>query len=154
RRLPQDLLEALQSLGVFRMFVPRSRGGLELDLPTGLGIIEQLARIDGAVGWTAMIGAGSHIFTALLPHETYDQLYRAGPDVMPAGSIEPAGTAEQIEGGWRVNGRWPFASGCVYADWLAGFCVMKKNGKTLADPVDPNAPSIRAAFMPARDWEI
>ena len=37
RRIPPDLVEALRSIGVFRMFVPRSHGGLELDLPTALG---------------------------------------------------------------------------------------------------------------------
>ena len=154
RRVPQDLLEALKSLGVFRIFIPYSRGGLELDLPRGLEIIEALATIDGSVGWTAMIGSGSHLFAPLLPHETYDQVYRAEADVMLAGSIQPVGTAEETEGGWRVSGRWPFASGCVHADWMAGFCVMRRGGETLPDPVNPKAPLIRAAFMPARDWEI
>src|SRR5258707_1524713 len=35
RRIPPDLAEALRSIGVFRMFVPQSHGGVELDLPTG-----------------------------------------------------------------------------------------------------------------------
>src|SRR4051794_39802217 len=57
RRIPVDLVEALRSIGVFRMFVPQSLGGLELDLPTGLEIVTALSRIDGSVGWTAMIGS-------------------------------------------------------------------------------------------------
>ena len=32
-------------------------------------------------------------------------------------------------GGWRVNGRWPFASGCQHADWMFGLCVMTEGGK-------------------------
>ncbi len=85
RRIPQDLVQALRSIGVFRLFVPRSHGGMELDLPTALGIIGALARIDGSVGWTAMIGNGGQLFTPLLPRETYDQAYRNGPDVLVAG---------------------------------------------------------------------
>jgi indole-3-acetate monooxygenase len=120
RRIPQDLVQALRSIGVFRLFVPRSHGGMELDLPTALGIIGALARIDGSVGWTAMTGNGGQLFTPLLPRETYDQAYRNGPDVLVAGVSQPAGTAEKTEGGWRVNGRWPFASGCLHATgWAA-----------------------------------
>src|SRR3954453_7119465 len=52
RRMPLDLVEALKAIGVFRIFVPRSHhGGLELDLPAALKIIEALGRIDGSVGW-------------------------------------------------------------------------------------------------------
>ena len=43
RRMPLDLVDALRSIGVFRMFVPRSHGGLALELPTGLDIIAALA---------------------------------------------------------------------------------------------------------------
>src|SRR5260221_11319844 len=51
RRIPLDLVETLRSIGVFRIFVPRSHDGLELDLPTALEIIGALGRIDGSVGW-------------------------------------------------------------------------------------------------------
>src|SRR3979490_3438018 len=109
RRIPVDLVEQLRSTGVFRLFVPRSHGGLELDLPTALEIIAALARIEGSVGCTAGIGSGVHGFAALLPRETYEQVYQNGPDVIIAGSAQPEGTAEAAAGGWRVNGRWPFA---------------------------------------------
>src|SRR5262245_52664813 len=67
RRVPDDVLDVLKAIGAFRLFVPRSHGGLALDLPSGLSIITALARIDGSVGWTAMIGNGGHLFAALLP---------------------------------------------------------------------------------------
>src|ERR1700761_5601440 len=59
RRIPPDLVETLKSIGVFRMFVPRSHGGMELDLASGLKIISTLSRIDASVGWTVGISAGS-----------------------------------------------------------------------------------------------
>ena len=49
RRMPLDLLEALRSIGIFRIFVPESHGGLELDMPTALEIFAALSRIDGSV---------------------------------------------------------------------------------------------------------
>ena len=152
RRIPPDLVDTLRSIGVFRLFVPRSHGGLELDLPTALEIIAALARIEGSVGWTVGIGSGCDVFAALLPRKTYEQVYQNGPDVIIAGSAQPAGTAEAAVGGWRVNGRWPFASGCQHADWMFGLCVMSERGKPLAD--EAGAPLVRGFFLPARDWQI
>jgi alkylation response protein AidB-like acyl-CoA dehydrogenase len=154
RRIPLDLVEALRSIGLFRMFVPRSHGGLELDLPAGVEIIGALSRIDGSVGWTAMIGSTSAIFGPLLPRETYEQVYQNGPVIL-AGSIQPAGTVEAVDGGWRVNGRWPFASGCQHADWMVGFCVMTEGGKPLPGPAgEAGPPLVRGFFLPAHHWQI
>jgi indole-3-acetate monooxygenase len=152
RRVPPDLVHKLKSIGIFRMFVPRSHGGLELDLPAGLEIITALSRLDGAVGWTAMIGCGSAIFATLLRRETYGHMYQSGPDLILGGSAQPAGKAERTTGGWRVNGRWPFASGSPHADWLIGFCTAAENGKPLVGP--HGQPTVRGFALPAADWEI
>lgn len=152
RRIPLDLIAALKSAGFFRMYAPRSHGGLELDLPTGLAITATLSRIDGSVGWTAMIGSGSTLFAPLLPRATYEQVYRNGPDAILAGSTAPMGKAEAVPGGWRVSGRWPFVSGCQHADWMAGFCVISEHGKPLADA--GGRPVVRAVLLPAQDWQI
>ena len=156
RRMPLDLVEALRSIGVFRMFVPQSHGGLELDLPAALEIIGALSRVDGSVGWTAMIGGGCAMFASLLPRNTYEEVYQNGPDVTIAGSAQvPTGTAEAVAGGWRVNGRWPFASGCQHADWMFGLCVVTEGGKPLPGPAGEGGPPLlRGVFLPARDWQI
>src|SRR5260221_3195337 len=149
RRIPLDLVEALRSIGLFRMFVPQSHGGLELDLPEGLEIIAALSRIEGSVGWIAMIASGGEIFAPLLPHETYDQVYQNGPDVIFAGSNQPAGSAEAIAGSWRVSGRWPFPSGGQHAHWVARFCGMHEKGNPLPRPL-PGAPVFRGSCPPRR----
>jgi alkylation response protein AidB-like acyl-CoA dehydrogenase len=155
RRVPLDLVEALKSIGVFRMFVPQSHGGLELDMPAALEIFAALCRIDGSVGWTAMIGGGCDIFASLLPRDTYEQVYQNGPDVIIAGSAQPVGRAETVPGGWRVSGRWPFASGCQHADWMFGFCVMTEGGKPLSGPAGEGGPPLlRGVFLPTRDWQV
>jgi indole-3-acetate monooxygenase len=155
RRIPPDLVEALRSIGVFRMFVPQSHGGLELDLPTALEVIEALGRLDGSLAWTAMIGAGSAIFVPYLPRETFDQVYQNGPDMIIGASAQPAGTAEVAPGGWRIKGRWPFVSGCQHADWILGFCVVTEGGKPVPGPAGKDGPPMLRGFMlPAREWQI
>jgi alkylation response protein AidB-like acyl-CoA dehydrogenase len=152
RRIPLDLVDTLKSIGVFRLFVPQRHGGLEVDLATGLEIIRALGRIDGSVGWAAMIGNGGALFAPSLPLETYERVYENGPNVVLAGSIQPAGTAERTAGGWRVNGRWPFASGCQHADWMAGFCIMTEGGKPRLG--EAGQPMIRGVMLPVREWQI
>jgi len=155
RRIPLDLVEALRSIGVFRMFVPQSHGGLELELPSALEVIGALGRLDGSLGWAAMIGAGSAIFVPYLPRETYDQVYQNGPDMIIAASAQPAGTAEEVLGGWRINGRWPFMSGCQHANWILGFCIVSEGGKPLPGPAGEDGPPMLRGFMlPTPDWQI
>jgi alkylation response protein AidB-like acyl-CoA dehydrogenase len=154
REVPVDLLDALRSIGVFRIFVPQSHGGLELALPEALEIIGALARIDGSIGWISMIGSGSALFASLLPKESYGEFYKDGPDVIIAGSAVPLGTAEQVDGGWLVNGRWPFASGCKHAGWILGLCIMTSGGKPLPGAAGEGSPLIRGFLSPANGWQI
>jgi alkylation response protein AidB-like acyl-CoA dehydrogenase len=155
RRMPPDMVEALRSIGIFRIFVPQSHGGLELDMPAALEVFGALSRIDGSVGWISMIGGTHGMFAPLLPRDTYERVYQDGPDVIIAGSAQPVGIAEAVAGGWRVNGRWPFASGCQHAEWMFGFCVMTEGGKPLPGPAGEGGPPlVRGVFLPARDWQI
>ncbi|WP_244645679.1 acyl-CoA dehydrogenase family protein [Bradyrhizobium campsiandrae] len=152
RCLPSDLVDRLRSIGIFRMFVPRSHGGLELDLPAGMEVMKALTRIDGSVGWITHVAGVGGLFAAAASPELYRRIYQNGPDVAICGSSQPAGTAERVSGGYRVKGRWPFASSCMHADWIGGFCIVTENGKPVAGP--HGKPQLRAVALPARDWEI
>ena len=120
RRIPVDVVDVLKGIGAFRLFVPRNHGGLELDLPSGLAIITALARLDGSVGWTAMIGNTAHLFASLLPRPTYEQLYANGPDVMVAGVSSPRGRPRRptAAGGSMDAGRSP-AGASMPTGWPA-----------------------------------
>lgn len=151
--IPPDLIDRLKSIGIFRLFVPRSHGGLELALPEGLEVIGALARLDGSIGWIAMVAGGGSLFSTWGTREIYERVYRNGPDVPLCGSAQPGGTAEPTSGGFRVSGRWPFASGCKHSEWIAGFCIMTDDkGKPVAGP--HGQPVIRGFALPAQNWEI
>src|SRR5215472_16482928 len=96
RRLPVDLLDQLIAAGCFRMLTPRSHGGLEVDLPLSMEILETIAAADGATGWTVMIGSESPMLLALLPRHRFDQIYAEGPDVIIGGGFAPRGQAAVI----------------------------------------------------------
>ncbi|MFY0537650.1 acyl-CoA dehydrogenase family protein [Nannocystis pusilla] len=132
RRVPTDLQAQLKAAGLLRMFVPRSHGGAELELRAGQEILEALARIDGSTAWTVMIGAESPQVLALLPRDRFDAIYAAGPDVVLAGGSSVQGEAHVVEGGYRVTGKWAFASGCEHCDWMIGNCVVMQDGQPRA----------------------
>ncbi|HEY1281946.1 MAG TPA: acyl-CoA dehydrogenase family protein, partial [Acidimicrobiales bacterium] len=128
RRLPSDLLDQLMAAGCFRLLVPARYGGIEADVPAAIEVFEALARADASVGWTVMIGAGSWCDLAGLPKATFDGLFARGPDVITAGVFNPTATITAVDGGYRVTGRWAFASGCEHAHWIFGNCIEAADG--------------------------
>jgi len=154
RRLPIDLLDQLKAAGLFRMFVPRSHGGHEIELIDGLAVIEELARIDGATAWTVMIGAQTPHLLAMLPASKFDRIYAAGPDVVAAGAMAPHGRARPDGGGYVVDGRWSFATGCQHSDWLYGNCVIADERGRSRGTAGDAPPTLRTMVFPARDGRI
>ena len=115
-RIPADILGMLKSAGIFRMTSPKTYGGMELDYPKVARVLQAIAKIDGSIGWVCTLANGGALFLPLLAREIVEKVYCNGPDLLCAGSSQPGGTAEQEADGWRVNGRWPLASGCQHAD--------------------------------------
>lgn len=144
RRLPPDLVAQLRSAGCFRMLVPRHLGGAELALADHMAVVRELARADGSVGWTVMIGSSAPVILGKLPAPVLADVYAGGPDVVVAGAFNPTGVATPVAGGFRVTGRWSFASGCQHADWFVAHCFVD----------DGRMPPVRMMVLPAADVEI
>jgi indole-3-acetate monooxygenase len=151
RRVPGDIVDTLRRIGLFRMLVPKSHGGLELSVPEAVPVIEALSAADSSVGWVAMIGATSQIFCSRLPRVTYDRVYADGADTVVIGVGTPAGRAEKVDGGYRITGRWPFASGCQNAQWIVGHCVVFEDGEHV---MSSHGPLTKFVILPAEHWRI
>jgi alkylation response protein AidB-like acyl-CoA dehydrogenase len=148
RRLPADLARELAEAGLFRMVVPETYGGFELHPALVLEAVETLARADGSTGWCVMIGALTAMCSAWLPEPAARTLY-GSPDVITGGVAAPLGRAELLEGGYRVTGRWAWASGSQNCRWLVGGAVVTKDGapRLLREGV----PEVRLFFFPIED---
>lgn len=57
RQLPAVLVQALQTAGMFRLFVPAKFGGYEVDPITFVKIIEEISAVDGSAGWVVSVCA-------------------------------------------------------------------------------------------------
>ena len=151
RCLPAPVVRGLLDAGVFRMLVPRSLGGDEIDPLMACRVVEEVASQDGAAGWCAMIGAGNGHFGGLLPAAGAREVF-ADRDVVLAGAFRPTGVAAAIDGGYRVTGRWPFASGIMHSSWLFGGCrVLDGDHPRLTAS---GAPVVKLMFLPRADGHV
>ena len=145
RRVPRDLLDQLLAAGCFKVMLPRSHGGVGADVASAMRILETLARADASTAWTVMIGSGAWFDLVGLPRATFDELFAEGPDVVIAGVFNPTGSITAVDGHYRVDGRWGFASGCQDASWLFGNCV---------ESVIDGTPQMRVALFAPDEVEI
>src|SRR3954470_6237454 len=151
RRLPPALAQEIAEAGLFRLCVPASLGGLEAHPATLVRAVEALARGDGAAGWCVAIAATSGLVGGYLPPAGAREIYGSAASVA-GGVFAPQGRAVAQDGGFRVSGRWPFASGCTHCDWLMGGCVVL-DGE--APRLLPNGmPDVRLLLAPASAFTI
>ncbi|MFP2930529.1 acyl-CoA dehydrogenase family protein, partial [Pyxidicoccus sp. 3LG] len=146
RRLPADLVAELAREGFFRMMIPKELGGLELHPAVSFQAIESLSKADGSTGWCVMIGAATAVISAWLPEPAARAVYGA-PDAITGGVAMPVGRAERVDGGYRVSGRWSWASGSQHCQWLMGGAVVTEGGKPRM--VRENLPETRMFIFPA-----
>ena len=119
RELPADVLAALHAARLFRLLLPRSVGGDELDLRTHAEVMEIVAGFDASTAWTMGQGAGCAMSAAYLRPDVARRLF--GPaDAVLAWGAGIQGRAVAVDGGYRVTGKWAFASGSRHATLLGG----------------------------------
>lgn len=155
RRLSNTVVEALHDSGLFRMCLPREFGGEETDPWTTVETIEAISYADGSTGWNFMIGSETNGLAAgSMPEAKAEEIFGGTPHprIVFCGAAGPPGTAEQVDGGWKVNGQWGFVSGCHQCDWFFGTTLVMKDGKPMM--MTETMPAIRMFLMPITDVEI
>ena len=120
RSCPPNWWEKFRSADVIYLFARRLRLAVaRCPLPTLVGAVERLAAADAAAAWCAMIQSTSPAFTgAYLDPAAAAEVFAAGGDTVLGGVYAPLGRAATAPGGYRVSGRWPFASGSGHCTWL------------------------------------
>jgi alkylation response protein AidB-like acyl-CoA dehydrogenase len=149
RYVPRDVVALLKRTGLYRSATPTRFGGEHLSPARFLDRIERISVVDGSTGWVASFGSAL-VYLAALPLDTQAELYRNGPDVAFAGGLFPVQAATPTGTGFRISGRWRFASGCMGADVLGV-------GLRGDDPADPRPRTALLAPDQAeivQDWDV
>jgi alkylation response protein AidB-like acyl-CoA dehydrogenase len=119
RELPPDVLKALYGARLFRLLLPRSVGGDEIDLETHAMALETIASADASTAWVMSQGSGCSMSAAFLSAEAAERWFGA-PNAVLAWGAGIQGKAVAVEGGYRVTGTWTFNSGSRHATLLGG----------------------------------
>jgi alkylation response protein AidB-like acyl-CoA dehydrogenase len=127
RQLSPAVYDAFRDSGLLRLAIPASYGGLEVDPVTAIGVFEALGAIDGSAAWVlnqqyAVSLLASWVSTGI------DEFF-ADPDAYWSGVFWPPGSAERVDGGYRISARVGFASGCTRADWFLAPAVVMADGE-------------------------
>ena len=118
RRIPDETLRDFVESGLLRASQPQAYGGLGLPYTALLEVAMELASGCASAGWCYSIWAGHNFFAGMYPKPGQDEYWQGSADVISVTSFNPVGaTAVPEKDGYRVSGRWDFASGSDHATW-------------------------------------
>jgi 3-hydroxy-9,10-secoandrosta-1,3,5(10)-triene-9,17-dione monooxygenase len=143
RQVVSDNMRTMIDTGMFRIPQPARVGGYELSLRTLGAAVTALSRACSSSGWVLMVMGAHHWCLGVFPEQAQDDVFGEGRDGLVAGTLSWQGNATPVAGGYRVNGRWQFASGVDHAEWVMLGC---------ADPQSHN-PRVHVV-VPTGDLEI
>lgn len=117
REVRPAIMAALKEIGVFRALQPRRWGGYEF-APTALYELE-MAVGEGDMSTAWLVGVLGIIpwAVALFHDRAGEEVWGSDDSTLICCALRRAGTAIPIEGGFRLSGRWRYASGCMHAGW-------------------------------------
>ena len=119
RRLPDEVVRALRDSGLCRLMVPKRHGGYQTSVRTYIEVMAEVGRGCGSTAWVASLVNVCEWLAGLFPDRAQQEVWGANRDAWIAGSLAPNGVAVPVDGGWRVSGKWPWASGSLHAQWVA-----------------------------------
>ena len=153
RSLTEPLVQAMADAGFYRMYLPASLGGGELDPLTYFDVIEALTQVESVAGWSVLISTGAMTITARgLPDETLRAMFTSPRATIMAGSGPPKGRAHPVPGGYRVTGGWTQGSNVRLAAWVLAGCHLYDGDRPRLGP--DGAPVYLRCVLPASEVEI
>ncbi len=146
RRLPDESVKELKDTGIVRLLQPKRFGGYEADPRLFYESLFAVAAACGSTGWVSGV-VGVHPWQiALFPDQVQHEVWDDDPDTWVSSSYMPGGRMTPAEGGYVLNGRWSFSSGCDHCQW-AILGVMLDRG-------EGSAPEMWNVLIPRTDYRI
>lgn len=144
--LPDETIAELADAGVFSMLQPKRYGGMEAEPARFYEVVRAIAAACGSTGWVSGV-LGVHPWQlGLFDVRAQDEVWGADRRTLAASSYAPLGRLTPVEGGFRLSGRWGFASGIAHVSWcLLGAVIVGVEGR----PVD-----FMTVLVPASDYHV
>jgi alkylation response protein AidB-like acyl-CoA dehydrogenase len=149
RHLATPVVDAVVASGLARLIAPTALGGWAADPATLVQVVETIAAADASAGWCVGIGLGSNYMAGFLPEAGARELF-VDLDRPGSGVFAPTGKGVRTREGFRLTGRWSFASGSRHsAVQASGMLVVNGDGELERD--SQGAPVHRLAFIPGHE---
>jgi alkylation response protein AidB-like acyl-CoA dehydrogenase len=116
RRVPDEVIDALTRAELMRLSIPKRYGGLGTDMRTMLEVSAAVAEADGSTSWLVTLVNVCNWLTSLFPEPAQQEVF-ADPHARVTGVLTPSATAVEVDGGWKVTGRWYYNSGSWHSTW-------------------------------------
>jgi 3-hydroxy-9,10-secoandrosta-1,3,5(10)-triene-9,17-dione monooxygenase len=146
RRLPPSSLELLRSAGALGLMAPSAHGGLGLGARAVVDVARAIARWCPAAAWETVISTVSVMLTTRFPASAQERIFGNGAPVMASIIPPPADPTVRRDGdGWRVSGRWAYASNIYDSDWAIAMLPL---------PSEDGPPQRAFGLFTASDWTI
>jgi alkylation response protein AidB-like acyl-CoA dehydrogenase len=150
-RISATVVNALREAGFYKLFLPKSLGGLEADPLTTAKVVEEVARHNTAAGWSLMVANTTLVMSSRLSEKGIDEIFSNGPDPFVAGSIHPPLRATRVKEGYLISGRNPLLSNVHEAQWIFATALVME-GQQLK--MNNGHPEIICVFLKASDCQI
>jgi len=145
RDVPAETIGDFGRAGLLRLLQPRRFGGRQTSVGTFVQAVEILAEGCASSAWVYGVLVELEWVIACLPEHGQIEIWADDPEARAVGSIVPRAIGRPTTGGWRVTGRYSFASGCRHAQWAIV-------GVLCRDPAGHEEP--RYLVVPMREVEI
>jgi alkylation response protein AidB-like acyl-CoA dehydrogenase len=145
RQLPAQTIAEYRDAGVLRILQPKRFGGQQGRFSLFSRIVEELTYGCASSAWVYAVLAEHQWIIAQYPEQAQIDVWGDDPEAVASSSLAPRAAAKRVQGGWRLSGRFPFSSGCDYAQWAI-------IGAFLGEAGDPR--SIAYLLVPLAEVEI
>jgi 3-hydroxy-9,10-secoandrosta-1,3,5(10)-triene-9,17-dione monooxygenase len=129
RRIPEEIIRALEEASLFELMVPKRFGGQGLSMETVLRVSAELAKGCPSTSWVQTLMNVSAWFATRAAHRLQEDIFRKAIKPRLCGGLMPSSDVQPVEGGVRVTGRWDFTSGCWHSNWcICGVPILTGGG--------------------------
>lgn len=118
RFVPAETVEAFRRTELLKAVLPKRYGGFELEFGETIAIISELARGCASSAWVYAIFCDHQITIGMFPGQAQEDVWRDTPAALASSGLAPSGKVARVSGGYQIEGRWSFSSGCDHADWV------------------------------------
>lgn len=144
RCVSPETTDAFREAGFFKLMQPARYGGYEYGFTAFIDVITELGRGCTSSAWCCAIGSIHQWLIAGFPEAAQNDVWKSNPDAFACVSYTPTGSAQKVDGGFLVSGRWQFVSNVDNSEWV------------ILGAQFPSAEQTQPGFIlvPRNDWSI